>query len=163
MGSRNGHPSGKDNHSETKQKTKAGTLGWGEEITRKFSVAAFGSSHLVGSGPSIRQRARLAIFSAFILALLALGVGVMRTSTAVQNANTFVLYDKCGDAIRRIQGDVSGVEAAAWRYQARPGFDNERRLQNSFDGISRRVVTLIQSSQGKGNEEDLLCVPFNLK
>ena len=81
----------------------------------------------------------------------------------MESAETFVLYDQCGDAVRQIQGEVAGVEAAAWRYQARPGFDNERRLQNAFDGISRRVVNLIQSSQGRGNESDPVCAPFKNK
>ncbi len=163
MGSRNGHSSGSENQSEIKSRSQGHTLGWGEEITRKLSVAAFGTSHFVGTGPSIRQRARLTILSAFLLSLFALGAGVWRNTTAVESAETFVLYDQCGDEVRRIQGDVAGVEAAAWRYQARPGFDNERRLQNAFDGISRRVVRLIQSSQGRGNDDDLICVPFKNK
>ena len=123
-------------------------------------MAAFGEGHTVGGGPSVRQRARLAILSAFLLALLALGGGVFRTSTAEDKTKAFVMYDQCSDAIGEIQQQVSDVQAAAWRYQARPGVDNERRLQNAFDEVSRELVHLIQSSQGNHQSGSELCMPF---
>ena len=160
MGVKNGRgPHGDDGH-ENGKSGQANGLGWGEEITRKLSVAAFGEGHTIGGGPSVRQRARLAITSAFLLALMALGGGVFRTSNAEDKAKVFVLYDQCGDSIRQIQQQVTGVQAAAWRYQARPGVDNERRLQNAFDGVSRQLVHLIQSSQGSSKNGSELCRPF---
>lgn len=160
MGSSNGHGPTGDEGKAKHHAGKSTSLGWGEEITRKLSVAAFGESHKVGGGPSIRQRARLTIFSAFILSLLALGVGVFRTSNAEEKARTFVAFDQCGDSVRQIQGMVAGVQSESWRYQARPGVDTERRLQNAFDAVSRKIVQLIQTSQGSHKDASELCMPF---
>ena len=109
MGSRNGHNSGSENPSEIKNSAKGSTLGWVQEPLAS-SASRLWYEPFGWKRSQYSTTCSDCILSAFLLALLALGGGVLGTTTAVESAETFVLYDQCGDAVRQIKVRLQGLK-----------------------------------------------------
>ncbi|MDA0712912.1 MAG: PAS domain-containing protein [bacterium] len=101
-----------------------------------FSAAKTALSHprhaelmqWIGTGPSIRARARLAMMTAFLVATPTLFIGVLRTDDVVRYARTLNINDIFRIKVSELRLTIERVRTAIWRYEAQPEKENERLL-----------------------------------
>lgn len=93
----------------------------------------------IGTGPSIRARARFAMLVAFIVAGPTLFIGVQRSEDVSVFANSLVDYDQFWEKVSVAQLAVSDTRSALWHFKAEPEIQNERRLNKSIRVLGNRV------------------------
>lgn len=81
--------------------------------------------HILGAGPTIRARARLALLAAFLVAAPALFIGVMRTEAVSQHAARLSEYDDYWKRLLEVRIAIKELDLAIWAYSV------ERELENS--------------------------------
>jgi len=90
-------------------------------------------SHWIGTGPSIRARARLALLVAFLIATPTLFIGVKRSEEVSKYAESLIIYDQFWDSVSAAQLSTERTSSALWRIEAEPEIENERNLKLSLD------------------------------
>lgn len=103
----------------------------------------------LGSGPSIRVRARLALSVAFLTATANLLVGVIRTVEVTNYAATLgELEDFEADILTALYS-VEKTRADLWQFDASPSVDSEGALLSAVDELKRDIASL-ESRRPKG-------------
>jgi PAS domain S-box-containing protein len=96
----------------------------------------------IGTGPSVRARARFAVAAAFLVAVPAFLVGVFRTAGVAEQARNYSQVNSFAEAGRAAALAAERARAELWRFSSQPETENERRLQAALDDVSRRLLQL---------------------
>jgi PAS domain S-box-containing protein len=96
----------------------------------------------IGTGPSVRARARFAVAAAFLVAVPAFLVGVFRTAGVEQRARVYSQVNDFAQAGKDASFATERARAELWRFSVQPETENERRLQASLDDVSRSLLRL---------------------
>lgn len=121
-------------------------------ILAKISVAAQTAlshprkvelSHFIGTGPSIRARARLALAAAFFVATPTLFVGVMRTEDVAQHAATLSSYDDYWKRLLETRIALKELDLAIWAYSAEREFETGQAVLAASDHFRLAISQMV--------------------
>jgi PAS domain-containing protein len=124
-------------------------------------------SHWIGTGPSIRARARLALLVAFMIATPTLFIGVKRSEDVGKYADSLIVYDQFWERISAAQLSVEKTRSALWRVEAEPEIENERGLKFEVEEMRLTIMQMISrkpkdfASQSLRQMEDLTLRVFD--
>jgi PAS domain-containing protein len=97
---------------------------------------------LIGAGPSIRARARLALVAAFLIAAPTLYIGVLRTTDVSDYAKDFGVYDHFWHRISEMRFAIDQERVLLWRLEAEPDIENERALFKTQAVVRDRFMAM---------------------
>lgn len=121
-------------------------------ILSKISVAARSTlshpksielAHLIGAGPSIRARARLALAAAFLVAAPTLLIGVMRTETVAEHAATLSEYDDYWKDVLEVKIALKEVSLSIWSYSVEPEIENRQGVLDASEYLKQVISRMI--------------------
>jgi PAS domain S-box-containing protein len=99
-------------------------------------------ARFIGSGPSIRARARLALVAVFLVAAPTLFIGVMRTESVSEHAAKLSVYDDYWKLILGTHLVLKELDLALWAYIYEPEFENAQASQVASDRFRSAVAEL---------------------
>lgn len=108
----------------------------------KLAKANTEISHWIGTGPSIRARARLALVVAFLIATPTLFIGVKRSEDVSHYANSLIVYDEFWESVSAAQLAVEQSRGALWRVEAEPEIENERNLRIDIEKMLKAIAIM---------------------
>lgn len=112
-------------------------------------------SHWIGSGPSIRARARLALLVAFLIATPTLFIGVKRSEAVSKYAESLIIYDQFWDRVSAAQLSTERTSSALWRFEAEPEIQNERNLRIALDTMRDDISQMLTAQPADFNSENM--------
>ncbi len=96
----------------------------------------------IGTGPSIRARARFALVAAFLVAAPTLFIGVIQTDGVSRYAKTLDEGDLFWQKIASLRLAIESIRVAIWRYEAEPESENERLLLQDVQNLRTQLFSL---------------------
>jgi PAS domain S-box-containing protein len=121
-------------------------------ILAKISVAArtllspprsLELARYIGSGPSIRARARLALAAVFFVAVPTLLVGVLRTEKVGDHASLLSEYDNYWRQILETKITIKNLDLALWEYVVEREFENGQAALNASEEVKQAIATIV--------------------
>lgn len=100
-------------------------------------------ANFIGTGPSIRSRARLALAAAFLVATPILFVGVMRTEDVARHAATLSDFDDYWKRLLETRIVLKELDLAIWAYSAEPEFENGQAVLVASDYFHNAIEQMI--------------------
>ncbi len=100
-------------------------------------------TNLMGAGPSIRARARLALAAAFLVATPILFVGVMRTEDVARHAATLSDFDDYWKRLLESRIALKELDVAIWAYSSEQEFETGQAVLVALDFFKAAVDQLI--------------------
>jgi PAS domain S-box-containing protein len=100
-------------------------------------------AHLIGAGPSIRARARLALAAAFFVAAPTLFIGVMRTENVANHAAALSEYDDYLNEILRVRMAVKDLDLAFWAYSDEKEIEHKQAVVFGSEQLRQAIIELV--------------------
>jgi PAS domain S-box-containing protein len=100
-------------------------------------------ANLLGAGPSIRSRARLALAAAFLVATPILFVGVMRTEDVARHAATLSDFDDYWKRLLETRIALKELDLAIWAYSSEPEFENGQAVLAASDYFKTAIKQMV--------------------
>lgn len=101
-------------------------------------------SNFIGTGPSIRARARLALAAAFLVATPILFVGVMRTEDVARHAATLSDFDDYWKRLLETRIALKELDVAIWAYSSEPEFENGQTILAASEYFKTAIEQMVQ-------------------
>lgn len=102
-------------------------------------------TNFIGSGPSIRARARLVVAAAFLVSTPTLFIGVMKTEDVARHASLLSQYDDYWKQILSTKIAMKDLDLAIWSYVNEQEFENAQATQIASERLTKTVSKLIGS------------------
>ncbi len=99
---------------------------------------------LIGAGPSIRSRARLALAAAFLVATPILFVGVMRTEDVARHAATLSDFDDYWKRLLETRIALKELDLAIWAYSSEPEFENGQAVLVASEYFKTAIEQMVE-------------------
>ena len=121
------------------------------KILAKISVAArtaLTSSHnvelrrYIGTGPSIRSRVRLALAVAFLVAVPALFIGVLRTEKVLQRTVSLIRHDDYLKHILEVRLALKELDLALWAFFSEREYESGQNALMASEHVVQRISRL---------------------
>jgi len=100
-------------------------------------------AHLVGAGPSIRARARMALAAAFLVAAPTLFIGVMRTEHVAAHAAKLNEYDDYRKQLLETRIAIKDLDLAIWAYSVEHEFETGQAVLSASEHVKRSLERLV--------------------
>ncbi len=124
----------------------------GNRILARISVAARNVlshprnaelSNYIGSGPTIRARARLALIAVFLVAVPTLWVGVVRTERVGDHASLLNEYDSYWRQILETTIAIKDLDLALWEYVVEREFENGQAAIFASEHVKQAIASVV--------------------
>lgn len=109
----------------------------------------------IGTGPSVRARARLAMLVAFFVAVPTLFIGVKRSEDVSLYSNSLVEYDEFWESVSAAHLAVERTRSALWRVEAEPEIENQRSLRATVEVMRLDVQQMIRARPHSFDENSM--------
>lgn len=98
--------------------------------------------NFIGTGPSIKARARLALCMVFLIAIPIFVISVIRTERVLIDSSTLTKYDNFYKKVFDIELLVKDLEITIWNYTDEAEFKNAQKIYLVLDKLHNSIFNL---------------------
>jgi len=98
----------------------------------------------IGTGPSIRSRVRLALAVAFLVAVPALFIGVLRTEKVLERTGSLISHDDYLRHILEVRLAMKDLDLALWAFFSEREFESGQNALMASEHVLQRMSRLVR-------------------